>query len=73
MQAGLPDGVLNIVHTTREDAALRVPEMIAHPAVRKIAVRDTNPNRLTSSDDFLASSLAVLELALWLRLRLPSI
>ncbi|TCD70618.1 hypothetical protein EIP91_002648 [Steccherinum ochraceum] len=35
--AGLPDGVLNTVHVSKEDATARVSEMIAHPAVRKIA------------------------------------
>ncbi|PSR88857.1 hypothetical protein PHLCEN_2v5006 [Hermanssonia centrifuga] len=36
-EAGLPDGVLNIIHTAREDSGPRVAEIIAHPAVRKIA------------------------------------
>ncbi|KAJ3523749.1 hypothetical protein NM688_g8673 [Phlebia brevispora] len=36
-EAGLPDGVLNIIHTSREDSGPRVAEIIAHPLVRKIA------------------------------------
>ncbi|CCM04245.1 uncharacterized protein FIBRA_06412 [Fibroporia radiculosa] len=35
-EAGLPKGVLNFVHLSREDAPARTAEMIGHPAVRKI-------------------------------------
>ncbi|KAI0766681.1 aldehyde dehydrogenase [Trametes elegans] len=35
-EAGLPAGVLNCIHTTREDSAARVSELIADPDVRKI-------------------------------------
>jgi len=34
--AGLPDGVLNVIHTSREDSPARVAQLIAHPLVRKI-------------------------------------
>ncbi|KAH9944794.1 Aldehyde/histidinol dehydrogenase [Amylocystis lapponica] len=37
-EAGLPNGVLNFVAMPREDAPLRVAEIIAHPAVRRINV-----------------------------------
>ena len=37
-RAGLPDGVLNVIHTARDDSGPRVAEIIAHPAVRKIGV-----------------------------------
>ncbi|KAJ3525121.1 hypothetical protein NM688_g8454 [Phlebia brevispora] len=36
-EAGLPDGVLNIIHISRDDSPVRVAEIIAHSAVRKIA------------------------------------
>ncbi|KAG6877811.1 hypothetical protein C0992_009241 [Termitomyces sp. T32_za158] len=36
-EAGLPQGVLNVISFTREDAEARTTELIAHPAVRKIA------------------------------------
>ncbi|THH27728.1 hypothetical protein EUX98_g6451 [Antrodiella citrinella] len=36
-EAGLPDGVFNVVHVAREDVGPRVAEIIAHPLVRKIA------------------------------------
>lgn len=35
-EAGLPAGVLNIVHHSREKAAEVIEAMIAHPSVRKI-------------------------------------
>ncbi|CCM03948.1 uncharacterized protein FIBRA_06101 [Fibroporia radiculosa] len=35
-EAGLPKGVLNVVHVSREDAPDRVAQIIAHPAVRTI-------------------------------------
>jgi acyl-CoA reductase-like NAD-dependent aldehyde dehydrogenase len=35
-EAGLPDGVLNVVSCKREDVSLIVSTMIEHPAVRKI-------------------------------------
>ncbi|PCH35810.1 aldehyde dehydrogenase, partial [Wolfiporia cocos MD-104 SS10] len=35
-EAGLPHGVLNLVHMSREDAPARTAEIIAHPAVRSI-------------------------------------
>jgi len=35
-EAGLPNGVLNFIHTSRESAPARTAEIIAHPAVRKI-------------------------------------
>lgn len=37
-QAGLPDGVFNLIHTSRDDSPARVAEIIAHPFVRKIGV-----------------------------------
>jgi len=36
-EAGLPDGVLNVIHTAKEDAGPRVAEIIAHPLIKKIA------------------------------------
>jgi acyl-CoA reductase-like NAD-dependent aldehyde dehydrogenase len=36
-EAGLPEGVLNVITSTREDAADVGDEMIAHPAVRRIS------------------------------------
>lgn len=36
-EAGLPEGVLNVITSTREDAAELGDEMIAHPAVRRIS------------------------------------
>ncbi|MDX1435387.1 MAG: aldehyde dehydrogenase family protein [Anaerolineales bacterium] len=36
-EAGLPGGVLNVITSTREDAADVGDEMIAHPAVRRIS------------------------------------
>jgi vanillin dehydrogenase len=36
-EAGLPAGVLNLVTSTREDAAAIGDELIAHPAVRRIS------------------------------------
>lgn len=36
-EAGLPEGVLNVITSTREDAAEVGDEMIAHPAVRRIS------------------------------------
>ncbi|KAH9944782.1 Aldehyde/histidinol dehydrogenase [Amylocystis lapponica] len=35
-EAGIPAGVLNYISMAREDSPFRVPEIIAHPAVRKI-------------------------------------
>ncbi|KAI0919057.1 hypothetical protein AcW1_003468 [Taiwanofungus camphoratus] len=35
-EVGLPKGVLNFIHTSKEDAPARTAELIAHPAVRKI-------------------------------------
>ncbi|KAI0085420.1 aldehyde dehydrogenase [Irpex rosettiformis] len=35
-EAGLPDGVFNVIHTSPEDSPSRVAEIIAHPLVRKI-------------------------------------
>lgn len=35
-EAGLPDGVLNVIHTSREDSPARVAQIIAHPLIRKI-------------------------------------
>ncbi|KZT05339.1 ALDH-like protein [Laetiporus sulphureus 93-53] len=35
-EVGLPKGVLNVVHISRENAPAMTSEMIAHPAVRKI-------------------------------------
>lgn len=35
-EAGIPDGVFNVIHTAKEDAASRVAEIIAHPLIRKI-------------------------------------
>ncbi|EMD35465.1 hypothetical protein CERSUDRAFT_116214 [Gelatoporia subvermispora B] len=35
-EAGLPDGVLNFISTTRADAPARVAEIIAHPLVRVV-------------------------------------
>ncbi|KAI0927689.1 hypothetical protein AcV5_008162 [Taiwanofungus camphoratus] len=35
-EAGLPNGVLNFISTSREDAPARTAEIIAHPAVRKV-------------------------------------
>ncbi|KAH9920911.1 Aldehyde/histidinol dehydrogenase [Fomitopsis serialis] len=35
-ESGLPNGVLNFIHTSRESAPARTAEIIAHPAVRKI-------------------------------------
>ncbi len=37
--AGLPPGVLNYITMAREDAPKLIPELIAHPAVKKINVR----------------------------------
>lgn len=34
--AGLPKGVLNVIQTSREDAAATTEALIAHPAIRKI-------------------------------------
>lgn len=36
VDAGLPEGVLNIVHIAPADAALVIESIIAHPAVRKV-------------------------------------
>jgi acyl-CoA reductase-like NAD-dependent aldehyde dehydrogenase len=38
-QAGLPAGVVNFVSMSMESTPTLTPEIIAHPAVRKIAVR----------------------------------
>ncbi|CCM00836.1 uncharacterized protein FIBRA_02878 [Fibroporia radiculosa] len=35
-EAGLPAGVLNFIHASREDTPARVAQIIAHPAVRTI-------------------------------------
>ncbi|KAI0340692.1 aldehyde dehydrogenase [Trametopsis cervina] len=35
-EAGLPDGVFNVIHTSREDSGPRTSQIIAHPSVRKI-------------------------------------
>ncbi|OSX58877.1 hypothetical protein POSPLADRAFT_1151703 [Postia placenta MAD-698-R-SB12] len=35
-EAGLPKGVLNVIHTSKEDAPARTAEIIANPAVKKI-------------------------------------
>lgn len=35
-EAGLPDGVINIVQTRREDAAAVTEALISHPAIKKI-------------------------------------
>lgn len=35
-EAGLPDGVVNVIQTRREDAAAVTEALIAHPAIRKI-------------------------------------
>ncbi|KAH9934270.1 aldehyde dehydrogenase domain-containing protein [Fomitopsis serialis] len=36
VEAGLPNGVLNLISTAKSEAPARVAEIIAHPAVRKI-------------------------------------
>lgn len=38
MQAGLPKGVLNVIHTSKEDTPARTAEIIADPAIKKINV-----------------------------------
>lgn len=38
----MPDGVFNIIHTSREEAGARVAEIIAHPLVRKVGVSTTS-------------------------------
>ena len=38
LQAGLPNGVLNIVHISKEKNPELVPEIIAHPEIRHISV-----------------------------------
>ncbi|KAI5282632.1 hypothetical protein KEM52_003638, partial [Ascosphaera acerosa] len=35
--AGLPEGVLNVVHSARDDAAAVTAAMVEHPAVRKVS------------------------------------
>lgn len=35
-EAGLPDGVINVVQTRREDAPSVTEALVAHPAIRKV-------------------------------------
>lgn len=35
-EAGLPDGVVNVIQTRREDAAAVTETLVAHPAIRKV-------------------------------------
>lgn len=42
-EAGLPDGVINILQTRREDAPAVTETLIAHPAIRKIEFTGSAP------------------------------
>lgn len=38
LQAGIPKGVLNMIHTSREVTPARTSQIIRHPSIRKINV-----------------------------------
>lgn len=62
-EAGLPPGVLNVVTTTREDAAEAGDVMISHPAVRRVSFTgSTEVGRLIAEKAGRHLKRAVLEL-----------